>query len=263
MIYKSCSIEQVIARIIRNTRINDVSYIQDMNEWIPEAMGLMKTQYQHVPTFQTINVDFHKAKLPCDLASLEAVIHNGVRVETTTALVRPRAKEQVLPTTDSTNVFTSTTVQETTPDGNHIVWNPSIVSTQTLLDVKSIKKGEEWYNIELDYLNTSICEGPVTLYYLAIPTDENGLPLIPDNEDYKQALYYYVRAMMWGTGYEDKLFNYETLMQRFEVHAARAMGQIRYPSVDMKEAQLQMRYYTLPEHYWDRMFSTENNSTVG
>jgi hypothetical protein len=107
----------------------------------------------------------------------------------------------------------------------------------------------------MDWLNTSIKDGEVRLYYYALPVDFNGLPLIPDNEDYKQALYYYVRAMMLGSGYEDKMFSYEQLMQHFEIHAARARNQIRYPSTDMKEQQIktQVRFIP-PANYWENFF---------
>ena len=270
MIYKSCSIEEVIARIIRNTRIFDPSFIIDMNEWIPEAMGMMKTQYQYSPAFMDISVNFHKGKLPCDLVSLQAVEYGGCRLNYSSTVKHYKTgpavgKEQpIVPVFTSeamaqvssyveTNIIEGRPVQ--TPY-NNIVWRSTL---ETLAAACSLPLSSHWYQTEMDWLNTSICDGDVRLHYYAIPVDENGLPLIPDNEDYKQALYYYVRAMMIGAGYDDKIFKYEQLMQHFETHAARAIGQIRYPSLDMKHQQIktQVRFIP-PENYWENYFSVQS-----
>lgn len=258
MIYKSCSIDEVIARIIRNTRITDVSYIVDMQEWIPEAMGMMKTQYQLFPAYKDIIIDYHKGKLPCDLVSLIAVEYNGERLSFSSTVKHHETSQTSYKNTSNTSVFLSQVVAELNPSNkeeNTILWKPTLSSTETLNQVQCLPLSDHWYQTEMNWINTSICDGEVRLYYYATPVDENGLPLIPDNEDYKQALYYYVRAMMLGSGYEDKMFNYEQLMQHFNLHAARAINQIRYPSVDMKEEQIKHQVnFNLPEYYWETWF---------
>ena len=265
MIYKSCSINEVIARVIRNTRIVDSSYIEDMKEWIPEAMMAMKTQFQLKPVYMDVTIDFHKGKLPCTLESLEAVVYKGLRLQTSNGIHRPQAGSEVHATkTQFPETFISGAIQEPSlanHQGNSVVWNSVVVSTETIEKCKNIPCGGHWYQTELDWITTSICDGTIRLYYWEIPLDSDGLPLIPDNEDYKQALYYYTRAMMLGAGYEDKMFNYEQLLQHYEVHARRAMNQITYPSVDKKEAQLKMLSFNIPEAYWDNMFNNEDCST--
>jgi hypothetical protein len=267
MIYKSCSIEEVIARIIRNTRISDASFIIDMNEWIPEAMGMMKTQYQYSPAFKDIEINFHKGKLPCDLVSLLAVEYEGCRLNYSSTVKHYKTGPAINKEVPTVPVFVSETVaqshtytEEETPETkgnpvthNNIVWKASVEGLKAAL---ALPLSSHWYQTEMDWLNTSICDGTVRLYYYAIPVDDNGLPLIPDNEDYKQALYYYVRAMMVGAGYDDKTFKYEQLLQHFELHAARAIGQIRYPSLDMKEQQIktQVRFIP-PANYSENYFS--------
>lgn len=254
MIYKSCSIEQVIARILRNTRLSDVSFIQDMNEWIPEAMGLMKTHHQLSPAFQDVVVDFHKAKLPCGLISLIGVEYEGKRLPTsstgkhyTTGSITSTS-EKVIPT------FISGTIAEPNiiSGENSLLWKPTIVSEEDMTQACSCSLDQQnWYQIELDWLNTSIQSGIVRLYFYMYPTDENGFPLIPDQEDYKQAIYYYVKAMMIGAGYEDKVHSYEYLMAMFEKHASRAINAITYPSVDqMMERVMNKLTLSLPINYW-------------
>jgi hypothetical protein len=259
MIYKSCSIEEVIARIIRNTRITDPSFIIDMNEWIPEAMGMMKTKYQLQPVAQNVLIEFHKAKLPCNLDSLEAVVYNGYRLQTSNGISRTGVKHVNVPKTKYPDVFVSGTVLQPVPSynlENSLMWQSVVVSADTLNQCSSIPTGGDWYKIEMGWITTSMRDAVISLYFWQVPLDANGLPLIPDNEDYKQALYYYVRAMMIGAGYPDKMMSYDNLMQKFELHAARAIGQIKYPTVDQREAEIKSLSYNISENYWDRMFDT-------
>jgi hypothetical protein len=88
--------------------------------------------------------------------------------------------------------------------------------------------------------------------------DADGLPLIPDNENYKQALYWYVRAMMIGSGYPDKQFTYEQCIQQHEHYAARAMGEITYPSPDdMENIKNTLVRFIPPPNYWENFFRTD------
>lgn len=212
MIYQSVSIKPVIARVIRNTRTQDSSYTFDMNEWIPEAMGYMKTQVALSSKYKDIEIDFHKGILPCSLHTLIAVSYQGCRL----------------------------------PEGN---------KTRAYDSINLPNHRTASYNVEMGFITTSFSSGSVRLYYDAQPTDDDGLPLIPDNEDYKEALYYYCRAKMIGTGYKDTVFNEERLMERFEKHAARAVAQITYPSLESMERKVTAMVRFLPqENYYEGFF---------
>lgn len=218
MIYQSVSIQPVIARVIRNTKIQDTTYIMDMDEWIPEAMGLMHTRTTlsskgPVP----VEIVFHKGKLPCDLYHLVAVRYCGKRLV----------------------------------EGNSI--NKMVKDTGTI----------PYYNIEMGFITTSFQDGSADIFYAAQPVDIDGLPLIPDNEDYKEALAYYCRAKMVGCGYKDPVFSEQVLMERFEKHAARAIGAIRYPSVDSMEQKVTtMVNFIPPQNYFDNFFRVDADEPV-
>jgi hypothetical protein len=88
------------------------------------------------------------------------------------------------------------------------------------------------------------------------------LPLIPDNQNYKEALYLYVRAKMIGSGYQDKVYQEQTLMQRFETIGRRAINEITYPTPDEKEQQVktQVRFIP-PDNYWENFFRVDSHET--
>lgn len=249
MIYQSVSIESVIARVIRNTRIQDSSYLHDMKEWIPEAMGLMQTKTVLSSRFEDVQIDFHKGKLPCSLHHIQAVEYNGRRLREG-ASVKNIATSQKIP--DSDPIVTSTLAPTVTDD--HVFWGPQF-SSDSAEGCNALPLCSEYYQVEMGYITTSFADGTVRIYFAAQPVDENDLPLIPDNENYKQALYYYCRAMMIGAGYHDTVYNLTSLMTLFEVHAARAISQIRYPSVDSMPDKVTSMVRFLPqENYFDNYF---------
>lgn len=45
---------------------------------------------------------------------------------------------------------------------------------------------------------------PCVLYKM--PHDERGFPLVPDNANYQEAVYWFVRAKLIGTGHKDSVY---------------------------------------------------------
>lgn len=262
MLYKSCSIDEVIARIVRNTRIQDSSFIPDFNEWIPEAMGYMRTSFVLKPVFEDVDIIFHKGQLPCDLEQLDAVEYKGKRLPVSNTVKNYRTGHNLGGTTNPvTNAPLFTSVVTSTLNNDNIMYNSTIIAENSSIGQDACEKQPtDWYGIESNYITTSFADGTVRLHYMARPSDENGLPLIPDNEDYKQAIYYYVRGMMIGAGFEDRTLKYEECMQRYELHARRAINQISYPTPDQKEQILKtaVRFFP-PTNYWENFFRTDNH----
>lgn len=251
MQYSYCSMRDVIGRVIRNTRLQDSSYIADAHEWVAEAMDMMETQQTLVGAWKDLTLDFHKAKLPCGLRWVDAVEYQGHRVPEGGGIRPPQRNRPVNNPSDIT-VF-QTKVDKIQPLENHLLYRTELEKVEQLS-----WNDREYYYTEMGVINTSMCDGCITVYYRTIPTDEDGLPLIPDNQNYKQALYWYCRAMMIGAGYDDRVFNYEHCMQQFEsLYAPRAMAEIRTPSPE----QMQHRVWTasrfLPNAgYYDSFFQT-------
>jgi len=268
MLYNSVSINEVIARIVRNTRLQDSSYITDFQEWIPEAMEYMKTSYDLKPTFKDVQIIFHKGKLPCDLVWLEAVEYEGQRIGTSGTVKNYKTGHNIPGnSTDLDNLTTFSSLILPVPDNtyfdeNNLFWSSTVQPTTVAghLDANGCRQPSTFYDIELGYITTSFADGYVRLHYKARPVDGDGLPLIPDNNNYKEAIYYYVRAKMIGTGYPDKVYNEQDLMQRFETYARRAINEITYPTPDEREQEMKtfVRFIP-PANYWENFFRVDNS----
>jgi len=267
MNFRSTSIDEVIARIIRNTRLQDSSFIPDMLEWIPEAMGQLKTSMELTYKYYDCTISFHKGKMPCGLIDLIAVEYEGARLPYSSTAKHYATGHNLAnadPNMDSIPTFQSviaTVPNDTYIDQNNILWTSDISPTKTLKAVQSCDvHPSHWYSFEMDWMTTSIADGVLRLHYYSRPLDVNGLPLIPDNENYKEAIYCYVRAKLIGAGFKDTVYNERELMERFETYGRRAINEITYPTPDQKEQQVKTQVRLIPpDNYWSNFFRVDNH----
>jgi hypothetical protein len=268
----SVSLGSVIARIIRNTRLQDTSYLVDFEEWIPEAMGYMQTKAELSYQFEDVKIEFHKGKMPCGMTRLMAIEHHGHRLKTSNTVKHYRTGHDIKSPIDSENRYDqklfSTLVEPRSmaPYGSpqDFIWETTLVPIEVREDLRcKDEHPTEYYQTEMGYITTSMRDTVIRVHYLAQPLDAEGLPLIPDDEDYKEAIACYVRAKMIGAGYEDKIFSYRELMQAFEMHAGRAMGKLRMPTPDEMETRIDtLVRFIPPANYWENFFRTDHGEKI-
>jgi hypothetical protein len=243
-LYRTTSIKEVIARVIRNTGKKLPSiYYEDLLEWIPEGVEQLGT-FQSLITTSTpsqgesgeVITYNHVANLPCGLVSLIAVEDKyGNRL--------PLGGDVTDITNQSSSIHTNTIYNQAAnstwnqnpnyedEDGNRT----TPIFGEDLSQVDSEGSIGRYYKIQLNTIQTSFESEFIKIHYRAMPIDEEGYPLIPDNSNYKSALYWYVMMMLIGAGYRHEVFNHQYCQQEFELYAGRALGQIRLPSGDEYE----------------------------
>lgn len=241
------SAKVVIARVIRNIgRANFPSdFANDLLAWLPEGIDKLETTYSLIPEEACLTVKDFSLKLPCCIQVLEAVEYEGYRLREGNPQRTPGKSPS---SARRTEVYQTDTVLKV--DGVPHRDNFGLKATHLPLH------GSEYYKRVLDYLQFSFECGEVTLYYQVIPHD-CGYPLIPDNENYKTALYWYIVSMMTGTGWEhpNKGFSFAYCDSMFEKFAARAIGDITYPTPDRMERMRQSSVRLIPpQHYWEDFF---------
>lgn len=245
----SSSIDNMIAKIIRDTRIPDSSYLADMYEWIPEAMRLLKTMVEMPVTPQSVIISNYMAKLPCGLIDLLAVEYQGARLRYYNG-IRPGGSQPTFVDQNNTG-FTAFPTFNQMPSG-------------PVLDLKYVAglsaHPSAGYQIHMDHISTTFKDGQIILYFRQAPVDSKGLPLIPDHADYKEAIYWWVRSKLIQSGYTDPVYGHDdrVAVERWEKHAARAISDITYPSTDQVEAQIAMgTRFVPPTDYYESFFNSE------
>lgn len=250
MVYKFVSSREVIRRFIRNTRISDSSYFQDMDEWIVEAARKMYTQYTTIPVTCELKVKDYRARLPKDILFGKCFIYQGSRMN--------EAGDAMPGMNELNPSFAYSYEKQTTVTID--------VDKTTTEEINFFLKGyqqlpcsdKHFYKLKGNYVQVSIKEGCIDFVYAKAPRDADGFWEIPDNEDFKEACYWYIRARLIGLGWEDPnpKNTEDSCLQKFEGYAARAIGQITYPSPDRMQRILERQQLLIgPQNYWASSFS--------
>lgn len=252
------SAKQILARVARNTGGKLPSmYHDDILEWIPECIDLLMTTYSTEITStpdcgapKALVAKNHVVCMPSDCTSI-------IAIEDEYGRIIPLGG-------DVTDLQSETKRSGSTPDEAR----PSVFQTQPVSgnttpifgeDIKPVTgvgKGNQYYKISGNYIQFSFEEGYVKIHYLRRPVDAEGYPLIPDNENFKQALYWYVLKQLIGAGYEHKVFDYDKCDYQYELYAGRAINELSYPSLDaMARANRATVRLIPPYHFYEDFFA--------
>jgi hypothetical protein len=152
------SIKSIMAGLYRDLGYNTEINFSDVIEWVGEALGMIGAYGQYLEKQECIEICNHEAILPCDFYKLIDVSYNGspIRWATNTLISLYGCEGCKIPTCCT----------------------------------------DEYFYISESTIKTSFKEGKLCLLYLAVATDEDGYPLIPDDVYFDKALKAYCTYML-------------------------------------------------------------------
>lgn len=265
---KLVSSKAVLAKIIADLYLKeDEIRITDVREWIGEAMEKIGAIQQLEHKVANLPVIDYQAKLPCDLYRLNQVAFSfenscgwlpmrkvtnsfGIYKECNKAcnpkmLIKDNAliplvknifnidndKEAVDILNEDKNIkqtLSALVNQYTIPstNGKLIMGNPATFNT-TLQ-----------YSTKPGYINVNVPCGWVKISYHAIITDEDSMPMIPDNPSYFEAIFWYVAMKMSYPKYLKGQMNqniYYDMKNSWNFYRKQAYAEAMMPTVDELE----------------------------
>ncbi len=278
MIFQYTSVDEVMGRVVRDVGNKIPShYLDSMIEWIHEGIRQLETKYQLI-TESTGNFEDedgvqdpkavytknHVASLPSAMVELLAVEDQwGKRVRTASDItdmtnptaLRSRGSDDARPTNFQVDVH------------DHVGTDPAVDGPASSVpfdgsDLVPNKTPQfQWtYKIQGNMIQTSEECMFIKMHYLALPTDENGFVEIPDVEEYKQALTFYLLRQLIGAGFTHPVWNgppgWNQMNAMWEKYAGRALAVIKYPTQDRMETLRSGFAERLipPRHFYDDFF---------
>lgn len=248
MILKYTSVKEIMGRVI-----DDVGgrlpghYFDSMLEWIPQGIRMLETKYEliekstgnHITSGtldpRAIYTCNHVATLPADMVSLLAVEDEyGRRVRLASGQVDFTNQTDRYSTGGGSFGAKTTNFQVDVQDHEpQVPWDGSdIVATTGGGTVAT-------YKIQGNMIQTSDEKMFVKLHYLSLSSDQDGYLMVPDVEEYKQALGFYILRQLIGAGFKHPVWSGERGWMHYdsqwEKYAARALGVIKYPEIDRME----------------------------
>lgn len=260
----------VVAKVIADLDLKeDQIRITDIREWIME--GILKIgaiqQYEHKVAI--LPIECHQVALPCDLYKLGQVAFsfcNGggwlpMRKATSSFGVfhdRECSNEPCMLIPDTTmfplvkNMFNLNTDREASDKLNEDTnlrqtlsillnqWTVGTVNGKFVPGVVDHRDGtmfsnELQYTTKPGYINTCMPRGFVKISYYAIYTDEDSMPMIPDLESYKEAIYWYVTMkLMYPKKLKGQISqgDYYDIRNSYNFYRKQAYAEAMMPTVD-------------------------------
>lgn len=260
----------VVAKVIADLDLKeDQIRITDIREWIME--GILKIgavqQYEHKVAI--LPIECHQVALPCDLYKLGQVAFsfcNGggwlpMRKATSSFGVfhdRECSNEPCMLIPDTAmfplvkNMFNLNTDREALEKLNEDTnlrqtlsillnqWTVGTVNGKFVPGVVDHRDGtmfsnELQYTTKPGYINTCMPRGFVKISYYAIYTDEDSIPMIPDLESYKEAIYWYVTMkLMYPKKLKGQISqgDYYDIRNSYNFYRKQAYAEAMMPTVD-------------------------------
>lgn len=225
---KFVSINAIIEGLYRDLGLDQEPNWTDWIEWSAEALDYINARLQYVIRSTDncdrpyLEVSCHKAALPKDFYSIiTPVTFNGkvLLPKHNDKIYANRLIEQADPTFQN---------EEVTAD----------IAPQLVSNSESMLTGTDYYTIVDGCIYTSIREGNLNINYHAIPLDDDGYPMIPDEYFYTRAIKSYITYRLdhieWRKGtITDRVFN-ESKNQWFHF-AKGARAAANMPNADEME----------------------------
>lgn len=227
MITKLVSSKQIVAKAIADYNLHEKDInISDIKSWLAEGMELIGSVNQMDHKVDVLEIKDYQCKLPCDLQRLNSVAYsfcnNGgwfpAKKATGTFSVFDRKHNGgccnmiIQDTALFPLVKNMFNLIDDRSALNKLNEDPNLRKTLSCLlneytvcskngKLQNLMNGTNFsntvqYDVKPSYLVFNIKDGFCKISYHAIYTDEEGMPMIPDIQSYKEALIYWLGAKM-------------------------------------------------------------------
>lgn len=260
----------VVAKVIADLDLReDEIRITDIREWIMESILKIGAIQQFEHKVEILPIECHQVSLPCDLYKLDQVAYsyccNGgwlpMRKATSSfgvshdnqccskacMLIQDAAMFPLVK-----NMFKLTNDREAldklNEDNNLRETLSALINQNTVptangryLGNRIGHKDGTMYSYDLQYMTkpgyimTNVPRGYIKVSYYAIYTDEDSMPMIPDLESYKEAIYWYVTMkLMYPKKLKGQISqgDYYDIRNSYNFYRKQAYAEAMMPTVD-------------------------------
>jgi hypothetical protein len=232
---KFIGIDRVIEGVYRDFGWSDQLDWIDAVEWTGEIMDMIAAPKQYVDKVTDgdedrghqcpIKITNYRGELPCDMIY-------PVSARDWNSKKEMRQSSDVFHSSVKKNDENNQTINISTPFDSPLIKKGAVIKND-------LHNTDLTYTINDQHIFTNFEEGEVELAYKGFPTDCNGLPLIPDNVKYVQAVKYYIaekiaQRMFIQGNIAQGVFQYIQQQRDWYVGAATTAGLM--PSIDEMES---------------------------
>lgn len=203
MLINYISIKQTIGRFIREFGLSELEVIDDIPQWVEDAIAIMGIPNYYVNRHSIAKVTDHRAPVPCGIEVLHGIWTTDSGCEAT----EPKQLKRLF------------------------IRNVPIIGTL----IKGEQSGIGYGTINGGYIHTSYEEGYIYVAYKGLPLDCDGFPLVPKDPKVNEALQYYFMYRLALRGYKHPVVDFKTAYQLWEKTYPAASNSINW--MDLQDYQ--------------------------
>jgi hypothetical protein len=261
-VYKTISSKILIRKIFRDLKPSKDNWVDDAIEWIGEALEHIGAAPQLCQKQCVLNITDHKVLLPTDLYYINQVaINNSVSPANATEIDKltdrvTELKTEIADAQASGLEYSSTTsvlheINSRLVVIENIYFKDSNQLQPLQYGASTFHKSmhctgcvnenahyEETYIIDCDYIKTSFKSGKICLSYMALPTDDDCYPLVPDDISYQEAMFWYIykKILLGNPTFKNNGIDYSFAEQQWKYYCTQARNAANFPDIDRMES---------------------------
>lgn len=167
------SVKNIIAKVYRDLQIDQEFDGLDIIEWSIEGFRLIGAFQQYVTKKACLKVCNYRVEIPCDMLDLVSIGYDGYQLSQ-----------------GSTNRLPTPAPEYPAPY-SFLEQKMDNVAFKVGMKYRFPKTGKSFI-MENGWFKTDFKEGELDITYTAMETDDMGIPLIPDDESYREALFWFI-----------------------------------------------------------------------
>jgi len=198
------SMKAMLGRLLASPLMNGITEA-DVARYIADCISLIGAPMAYADKVENITIENYRAKLPCDLLYIQ---------QTRKVTKVPHGSDRLEAMRYASDTFHS---------AYHEIGSPDFAEKTSNYD---------WtYSVNNGYIYTNFKEGTVQQSYKALVTDDEGIPMIPDNVKFEKAVENYIKAewyrIQWELGkVSDKVLQKAEQERDWYVGAANTTAQL-------------------------------------
>lgn len=264
---KYTSIKSVLYDLSLDMKEEDYDELR-FTEWVTQAYRSFNLAQKYETKTALCTVVEHKTNVPSTAMHINQIAYKASLDEVDVEDIR---RDLGLSLEDETGIYfaDSTLAERAFNQMQQNGWRAMRSTTSTFSptyfstgETSCADCGEEYSISPSGCITTSFRNGYVLISYLALATDEDGLPLIPDHEDLKSALYHYVMYRYWQSKQLTQEVKYwvEWHLTRYALLKQKSRADITQPDLAGMENLKDMTNRLVPRAYrYDQFFRGLNN----
>ena len=214
------NIQLVMDRVTRHPLLKDIPF-ETVIDYAVDFIRVVGTPPSFIEKTEIIEIDNYRGQLPCDFYEMI----------------------QVRLAKDCNNNYPKRAIFRYTTDSFHLSKHKS-------------KSVDLTYKIQGGCIFTApLQDGAIEISYMAMPVDDEGYPLLPDNNAYIRALEAYIKKQWFTIQFDQGKIN-DKIMAKADQDYAWAVGQAQTdlirPTIDQMEAITNMWNTLIPRYYEHR-----------